>query len=342
MYRTLRNICQTQPIRLTLVKNLLLRNRDMIGKSNKMKYQSCRKLNTEEPPSKRLNTEERPSKRRKINVTSCRDHSYGDIILWERPGDVPQSILNTSANISGANLKWEYGQKQGVWECVIYLNSKRLASCTSFNKKIAKNDTARDALNELRKRYYTIKVKPSTDATSNVTVTTKEIKPEATVHDDERKESNGIGEKMMKMMGWMGGGLGKSEQGVVEPMSTTLEPQVSRKGLGLKSGSCTAHEVKAKCQKLFRDFLRTDMQNDIVFLDFTNDERQVIHQIARTMDLKSRSYGPTDKRKLIVSRKIDARTLLRELKSLGGATEKYELVEPAGNKLTPSSTSTSS
>jgi len=53
-------------------------------------------------------------------------------------------------------------------------------------------------------------------------VTTKKIKPEANVHDDDWKKFDCIGKKIMKMMGWMGGGLGKSEQGIVEPMSATL------------------------------------------------------------------------------------------------------------------------
>lgn len=46
------------------------------------------------------------------------------------------------------------------------------------------------------------------------------------------------------------------------------------------------------------------------------------------MGLKSRSHGPSDKRKLVISRKVDIRSLVEELKSLGGTTEKYELIEP--------------
>lgn len=69
------------------------------------------------------------------------------------------------------------------------------------------------------KNIVNIQVKQNMDAKSNVTVTTKEIKPEA--NDDDWKETNCIGKKMMQMMGWTGGGLGKSEQGVVKPMSTT-------------------------------------------------------------------------------------------------------------------------
>ncbi|KAH0952250.1 hypothetical protein HN011_003788 [Eciton burchellii] len=301
--------------------------------SNKTQCQSFKKLD-EGPSSKKLKLN---------NVTSYGDYSYEDIVLWERANDLPQNILDTSAKISGAKLEWQYVEKQGVWECIIYLNTKKLTCRTSFNKKSAKNEAASNALNKLRKCCYTIKVKENTNAKSNVTVTTKKIKPETNVrHDDDWKEFDCIGKKMMKMMGWMGGGLGKSEQGVVEPMSATVQSQVSRKGFGLKSNSCATREMKAKCENLFKDFLKTDMQNDIVFLDFTNDERKMIHQIAWTMGLKSRSYGPSDKRKLIISRKIEVRDLLNELKNFGGITEKYELIEPTNKKFISLSTSTSS
>lgn len=44
-------------------------------------------------------------------------------------------------------------------ECSIYINLKKVASCTNSNKKIAKNEAAIAALNELRKHCYTVKVK---------------------------------------------------------------------------------------------------------------------------------------------------------------------------------------
>lgn len=298
------------------------------------KYKSCKKSNTEESPSKRLKTEE--------NIT-LQNNPYGDIVLWERPGDTPQDTLGNSANISGVNLEWQYSQSKGIWECSIYINhviKKRIVSCTNYNKKIAKNEAAAAALNELRKHYYTVKVKQNLDSKSNLTVTTKEMRPQKDIPDNDWTSSSCIGKELMRRMGWTGGGLGKSEQGVVEPMSAMVKPQISRKGLGLKSNSCAADEMKAKCQSLFKDFLQTSMENDIVFVDFTNEERSVIHEIARRMGLKSRSYGATDQRKLIVSRKINIRTLVTELKTLGGVTEKYELIEPTDKKF--SSTSTNS
>lgn len=306
--------------------NLKKRSSPNINKSGKLSttnYESYEKSNIKEPLSKRLKTEK--------NI--LRDNPYRDIILWERSDDIPQSTLGNSASISGVNLDWKYSMTEGIWECSIYINSKKVACYTNSNKKTAKNEAAIAALNELRKHCYTVKVKQNLDSKSNVTVTTKEMKPQECMPDNDWKASSScIGEELMRRMGWTGGGLGKSEQGVIEPMSAIVKPQISRKGLGLKSNSCTANEMKAKCRNLFKDFLQTDMQNDIVFLDFTNEERSAIHQIARTMGLKSRSYGSTDQRKLIVSRKIDVRSLVRELKSLGGITEKYELMEPTDEK----------
>lgn len=50
--------------------------------------------------------------------------------------------------------------------------------------------------------------------------------------------------------------------------------------------------------------------------------------MARQLGLKSHSYGPKNQRTLVVSRKIDVQDLVEELKSLGGVTNKYELIEP--------------
>lgn len=70
--------------------------------------------------------------------------------------------------------------------------------------------------------YLKFQIKQNLDSKSNVTVTTKEMKPQECMPDNNWKASSCIGEELMRRMGWTGGGLGKSEQGVVEPMSALL------------------------------------------------------------------------------------------------------------------------
>ena len=57
---------------------------------------------------------------------------------------------------------------------------------------------------------------------------------------------------------------------------------------------------------------------------------QFVCRVARQLGLKSHSYGPKSQRTLVVSRKIDPLDLIEELKSLGGDTNKYQLLEPTG------------
>lgn len=85
-----------------------------------------------------------------------------------------------------------------------------------MSQKLAKKEAADIGLVELKKYYYSIKVK-------------KALNPEAEgVMSDKMREDtfiekclsdDNIGRKMMKLMGWTGGGLGKSSQGITEPVT---------------------------------------------------------------------------------------------------------------------------
>lgn len=86
-------------------KSFLVTKRPEKLNTNNYNYKSCEEINIEESLSKRLKTEE----------NMLRDNPYGDIVLWERPDEIPQSTLGNSANISGVNLDWKYSAMEGIW-----------------------------------------------------------------------------------------------------------------------------------------------------------------------------------------------------------------------------------
>ncbi|XP_033189572.1 NF-kappa-B-repressing factor [Bombus vancouverensis nearcticus] len=268
--------------------------------------------------SHNLSSNKVPVKRRRLE-----EAPFGDIVIIERVGDIPQNILTNAVSVSGGNLEWKFDKIKDSYKCNIFINSKLLAEGCSSNQKSAKKEASIFGLHELQKYYYTIKIKHNINRNANVTATTM-----TTLKDDAISDDN-IGRKLMKLMGWTGGGLGKSQQGIVEPVM--IQQQMSRKGLGLKQNSCSAKDLRNKCKDIMRKYLSGDMRNDLVFsVDFTSDERAIIHQIARQLGLKSHSYGPKNERTLIVSRKIDPQDLVEELKNFGGNTNKYQLIEPTG------------
>lgn len=84
------------------------------------------------------------------------------------------------------------------------------------------------------------------------------------------------GFKMMKMLGWSGGALGVSGNGIEQPIS--IEMKVDRSGLGLSSDSTKLN------YDFFVDYLtkyKTDeaATYDLAFSkEFTKEERKTLHE----------------------------------------------------------------
>lgn len=70
-------------------------------------YQSCKNSDIEERPSKKLKTKE--------DISFKDQDLYGDIVLFERPGDNAQTILEVSAAVSGMALTWNYSKVEEGW-----------------------------------------------------------------------------------------------------------------------------------------------------------------------------------------------------------------------------------
>lgn len=64
---------------------------------------------------KNRDSEERPSKILKKDVLSKDQDLHGNIVLWERPGDNAQSILEISAAVSSMTLTWNYSKIEECW-----------------------------------------------------------------------------------------------------------------------------------------------------------------------------------------------------------------------------------
>ncbi|KAG7197024.1 hypothetical protein KM043_017558 [Ampulex compressa] len=251
------------------------------------------------------------------------EEPFGKVVIVKRLNDTPQNTLGGSINICGGKLEWKHNKTQDTCECTVIVNSKDLATASGPNQKMAKKTAAIVALEELQKYYYTIKI--NQEFSKDADVTTAEMLSKTST--EESISDDNIGKKLMKLMGWTGGGLGKSQQGIVEPV--TIMQHSSKQGLGLTSNSFTLKDLRTNSRNIMKNYFAEDTNNDLVFSnEFTNEERAVIHQIAREMGLKSHSYGRKNQRKLVISRKLNIWDLVAKLKSQGGVTDKYELIEP--------------
>lgn len=92
-------------------------------------------------------------------------------------------------------------------------------------------------------------------------------------------DADNKGFKMMKMLGWTGGALGISGNGIEQPIS--VEMKIDRSGLGLSTDLPNSKKLN---YDFFVDYLtkyKTDesITYDLVFSkDFSKEERKTLHE----------------------------------------------------------------
>ncbi|XP_077514594.1 uncharacterized protein LOC144125246 [Amblyomma americanum] len=139
--------------------------------------------------------------------------------------------------------------------------------------------------------------------------------------------SENIGHKLLKMMGWSGGGIGKEGVGIVDPVM--LKETSGRQGLGF-SGSAgqMGKNFKTKVHQMLKEFSDTVVLQDLVFSpEFDNEERKFMHSVARKYGLKSVSIDGPEGRFLTVRHKLSVHELVDRILA-SGPTEKYEVIMP--------------
>lgn len=146
---------------------------------------------------------------------------------------------------------------------------------------------------------------------------------------DNSLPSSNIGSSMMKAMGWSGGGLGKSGQGITKPIQPTSV--IKRQGLGLQSEAeeRVTRPFKKNVTQLLKDYSqKSDDVSDLIFpAGLSREQRVFIHYIARRENLKHSSSGKGENRFLVISRKRSAQSLVKLISNFNYGSDKYELLQ---------------
>lgn len=259
----------------------------------------------------------------------------GDIsmfIIFERIGDENQAlnVLSSSCAINKALLEFYFvPDSSGVnMRCRIDLEGQTIVEATGVGKVNAKNLAALRAVEELRKICWTIKIKQNVDCPVDSCVSKDEVMGDIEKQVQSIANDN-IGNKLLRKMGWNGGGVGaEGNKGREEPVACSLQQIVKREGLGLNSDN-GVKDFRKNIREVVENYAKSESQQDLTFTsDFTKDERAYIHTIGQKLGLKTQSRGKGENRYLTLSRKRTKNQLFDHLMREGGSTHKYELIPP--------------
>ncbi|KAK3931729.1 NF-kappa-B-repressing factor [Frankliniella fusca] len=254
------------------------------------------------------------------------------LVLMQGEGEKPYSILTRSASTSRMTLQQDKNQTKSGTEVTLYIDGQLLSKASGPNWAVARDECAEKGLDKLRKMCYTLVVKDRlagsvVDKTDVSDANTSQGQSEDTKEVPDHLAEDSKVNRMMKLMGWGGGGLGKKEQGREKPVQVVQH--VKRAGLGRQQGS---DEFRKNITDTLTNFKRSNATYDLVFAsDFSKEERSWIHSVAAKYGLKSVSYGKDANRQLVVSVKKRPMDIVSEVQRAGGSTDKYDLIPPRNN-----------
>ena len=120
-------------------------------------------------------------------------------------------------------------------------------TATKSDAKLLASDKA---VEELKKSCWTIQVKKWH---SEADVNRGEVldNPEKKSAESEAIPDSNIGNKLLRMMGWTGGGVGKEGQGIAERVSAEQGTVINKEGLGLQAEKGIGKNfVECSCTRL--------------------------------------------------------------------------------------------
>ncbi|XP_072937588.1 uncharacterized protein [Epargyreus clarus] len=248
------------------------------------------------------------------------DTEYGKFVLVIRPWiDVASNIMNSCIS---CKLLATQSYEDGVFTLTV--NGKELARAEGTPKGAAKDSAYKIAWNYLRRNTVSLMLKEQWISQNDSRISMSDMSGK---NEFGKPIEDSVALKMMKLMGWKGGGLGAESQGIAEPIKPNFR-MVSRAGLGHEGGGLFAlRRAGLALMKRRGD----DLDADLVFTaEFTTEERAVLHHCAQQCGLLSKSYGGKGPdRFLVVTNKVHPFTLVRAVVQQGGDTLKYQVFIPA-------------
>ncbi|XP_077286371.1 uncharacterized protein LOC143911372 [Arctopsyche grandis] len=258
---------------------------------------------------------------------------FGNLVLHDNQAVAGYiGKLISSCDICKVSKKWIYGEEGDNITCVYVVNNIEVATGSGENQKIAKENTATLAWKTLQKECYSIITLQSYVSKEDKKISIQDVDRSKTSIENalDVKVESAIASRMMQLMGWKGGALGASANGISEPIAPNLKKQIRRAGIG--SSSSDSVSIKNAVRKTMLEFKKSQSTDyDLVFAnDFKKEERAAMHITAVHLGLKSKSYGKGVDRYLVISKHVKPAQLVQSLLDSGGSNEKYKLIKPTG------------
>lgn len=284
-------------------------------------------LNVSEP-LKRKEIDSVPEEPKRMKPSN----DFNKIVLLEHHANQSRyEVIFNAASHAGRKFENQLtSTPTGERVSTLILDGVEIASATGATKREANEKSAVIAFQKLQECCYTIQIKDKFAGT----VVGKQNSP-SSAHQastpaalPEHLAEDGKANRMMKLMGWGGGGLGKEQQGRQTPVQ--VEQRVGRIGLGANV-NVNSPQFRNYILGILRKYHDSCDDHDLVFAsDYSKEERAQIHVLARRFQrgLKTASHGAGEDRRLIVSKKVSHQQLLTNILKAGGSTDKYFVIPP--------------
>ncbi|VVC29736.1 XRN-Two Binding Domain, XTBD,R3H domain,G-patch domain [Cinara cedri] len=258
-------------------------------------------------------------------------------IIIENNIEDPIQILERSCSYAGYAIpviKYEQIAPSN-FKAELYIQNKFIINGMGTKKKLSRKDVFKNCYEYLKPICFTIKLKNENSKEQQMIIDKDELvdfNTETDLSTDTTMINNGVGYKLLKLMGWNDGiGLGKHNQGCVDPIQIIKHPKNVGFGNTDLSSEDSAKEKRfqKKFQKHLYTFVNSSKQKLSFSTELTKEERQIVHTSCMRYNLKAKSYGQSENKLMVISKKPNSGDIFKELINISGhENDYYSLIIP--------------